>query len=109
MQLLGTCSHKRLLPLLGFCLDPQAPCLVYPLQEGGSLEDRLFLGTVFDEPNGAAHAAARLARLAQLGFAAPPSPLTWDERLRAVLDVLKALVYTWGRGQAEQYAALTHA
>ena len=31
----------------------QAPCLVYPLMEGGSLEDRLLLGTVFDEPNGA--------------------------------------------------------
>ena len=93
MQLLGTCRHPRLLPLLGFCLDPQAPCLVYPLMEGGSLEDRLLLGTVFDEPNGAAHAAARLARLAQLGFAAPPLPLTWAERLRAVLDVLEALVY----------------
>ena len=61
--------------------------------EGGSLEDRLLLGTVFDEPNGAAHAAARLARLAQLGFATPPPPLTWAERLRAVLDVLEALVY----------------
>ena len=93
MQLLGTCSHPRLLPLLGFCLDPQAPCLVYPLMEGGSLEDRLLLGTVFDEPNGAAHAAARLARLAQLSFDAPPLPLTWAERLRAVLDVLEALVY----------------
>ena len=61
--------------------------------EGGSLEDRLLLGTVFDEPNGAAHAAARLARLAQLGFATPPPPLTWAERLRAVLDVLEALIY----------------
>ena len=90
---LGTCGHPRLLPLLGFCLDPQAPCLVYPLMEGDSLEDRLLLGTVFDEPNGAAHAAARLARLAQLGFAAPPPPLTWAERLRSVLDVLEALVY----------------
>ena len=47
---LGTCGHPRLLPLLGFCLDPQAPCLVYPLMEGDSLEDRLLLGTVFDEP-----------------------------------------------------------
>ena len=33
------------------------------------------------------------AMLAQLGFAAPPPPLTWAERLRAVLDVLEALVY----------------
>ena len=40
VQLLGTCSHPHLLPLLGFCLDPEAPCLVYPLMEGGSLEDR---------------------------------------------------------------------
>ena len=61
--------------------------------EGGSLEDRLLLGTVFDEPNGAQHAAARLSRLAQLGFNAPPPPLTWAERLRALVDVMEALVY----------------
>ena len=56
--------------------DPAAPCLVYPLMEGGSLEDRLLLDTAFAEPNGAHHASARLVRLAQLGFATPPPPLT---------------------------------
>ena len=45
IQLLGTCHHPCLLPLLGFCLDEKAPCLVYPLMMGGSLEDRLLLGT----------------------------------------------------------------
>ena len=47
VQLLGTCSHPCLLPLLGFCLDPAAACLVYPLMEGGSLEDRLLLDHAF--------------------------------------------------------------
>ena len=123
----------------------QAPCLVYPLMEGGSLEDRLLLGTVFDEPNGAGaystctaayalrvhrtathahcictpsgcmltlhvptayahcirsalhmgagYAAARVARLATLGFDGLPPPLTWHARLGALLDVMEALVY----------------
>jgi len=32
VQLLGTCQHESLLPLLGFCLDGETCCcLVYPL------------------------------------------------------------------------------
>ena len=53
----------------------------------------MLLGTVFDEPNGELHAASRVARLEKLGFAAPPPPLTYAERLSAVVDVMEALVY----------------
>ena len=63
VQLLGTCRHRCLLPLLGFCLDPQAPCLVYPLMEGGSLEDRLLLGTAFPLGDAAAEHQAQLVRV----------------------------------------------
>ena len=42
---------------------------------------------------GAGYAAARVARLATLGFDELPPPLTWDARLGAVLDVMEALVY----------------
>lgn len=41
IRLLGKCRHENLLPLLGFCLEPRAPCLVYPLMLGGNLDDRL--------------------------------------------------------------------
>ena len=42
--LLGSaaCRHEGLLPLLGYCLDQRAPCLVYPLMTGGDLEERIF-------------------------------------------------------------------
>ena len=44
IRLLGAaaCRHEGLLPLLGYCLDRRAPCLVYPLMTGGDLEERIF-------------------------------------------------------------------
>ena len=41
----------------------QAPCLIYPLMEGGSLEDRLLLGTVFPLGDAAAEHQAQLVRV----------------------------------------------
>ena len=38
IQLLGTCSHPHLLPLLGFCLAGPLPCLVLPLMPGGNFD-----------------------------------------------------------------------
>ena len=57
---LGAYRHETLLPLVGFCLEPSARCLVYPLMLGGNLEDRL-LPTDGDAPH----------RLSQLGLASP--------------------------------------
>ena len=83
VQLLGVCHHEALVPLLGFCLEPHARCLVYPLMPGGNLDDRLF-PTSGDAPS----------RLGALGLAPlPPPALTWQQRLRAVRDVTRALLY----------------
>ena len=90
VQLLSTCQHDCLLPLLGFCLDPRAACLVYPLCSGGSLEDRLLLleiGTVAEQQ--------RLQRLHRLGMAqlTPLLDLAWHQRLRLMRDAMRGLLY----------------
>ena len=41
IKLLQSVEHPHLLPLLGYCLSPEALCLAFPLMRGGSLEDRL--------------------------------------------------------------------
>jgi serine/threonine protein kinase len=84
VQLLGTCRHEHLLPLLAFCYEGGVGCLVYPLMAGGSLEDRL----VRDDDD----ASRRLASLLPAAGAARP-PLTWQQRLRAVRDATRALVF----------------
>jgi hypothetical protein len=70
VQLLGTCRHEHLLPLLAFCYEGGVGCLVYPLMAGGRLEDRL----VLDDD-----ASRRLASLLPAAGAARP-PLTWQQR-----------------------------
>ena len=88
VQLLGTCRHEHLLPLLAFCMDERGNCLVYPLMPGGSFEDRLFRNE--------ADAMRRLAVLRGQGggaAATPPPPLTWQQRLRVVRDATRALVF----------------
>ena len=82
VAVLGRYQHEALLPLLGFCLEPEMRCLVYPLMPSGTLEDRL-MPTAGDAPR----------RLRQLGLPARPLPLTWQQRLRAVRDVARALSY----------------
>ena len=83
VALLGRCTpHASLLPLLGYCLESsQQPCLVYPLCAGGTLEDRLLL------------TSAGFGRLAALGWAELPVPLTWLLRLTILRDVARALVH----------------
>ena len=41
IEVLALCRHESLVPLLGFCLDTRALCLVYPLMEGGTLEQAI--------------------------------------------------------------------
>ena len=81
VDLLSRCRHECLMPLLGYCLAEEAPCLVYPLARGGNLEDRLLGGPSAAE------------RLRLLGFPTPPPPLTWLARVRIVRDVMRALDY----------------
>ena len=81
VELLSRYHHENLMPLLGYCLAPEAPCLVYPLARGGNLEDRLLL------------TSAGFDRLAALGWAEPPAPLTWPHRLTILRDAARALVH----------------
>ena len=37
----GQEQHANIVPLMGWSQDDPAPCLVYALMEGGSLQDRL--------------------------------------------------------------------
>ena len=41
MEVLSQVQHVNIVPLLGWSKDGLAPCLVYALMEGGSLQDRL--------------------------------------------------------------------
>ena len=84
VQLLRRCTpHANLLPLLGYSLEPaHAPCLVFPLCLGGTLEDRLM-----------PHSAAAKTRLFALGWAEPPAPLAWRVRLAALRDAARALAH----------------
>ena len=41
VRVLSAAQHPCILQLIGFSVDGLAPCLVYPLAEGGSLADRL--------------------------------------------------------------------
>ena len=86
VRLLGKCRHENLLPLLGFCLDHRALCLVYPLLVGGNLDDRLHRSSAGLE---------RIAHLQPPGQLHTPAigPLGWRERLRIVRDATRALVY----------------
>lgn len=67
--------------MIGYVDDRAAPCAIYPLARGGSYEDRLV------------PTDAGTQRLHTLGFAPPPLPLTWRERLRVLRDATAALVY----------------
>jgi hypothetical protein len=41
VAVLSQVQHVNIVPLLGWSKDGMAPCLVYALMEGGSLQDRL--------------------------------------------------------------------
>jgi hypothetical protein len=84
VDLLGRCSaHPNLLPLLGYSLEQSRPaCLVFPLCQGGTLEDRLLKGS-----------SAAQGRLASLGWAREPLPLAWRARMNILRGVARALVH----------------
>jgi len=67
IDILALCRHEHLLPLLGFCLEEQASCLVYPLMAGGSLEDVLAPGS--------------------------STPLLWKARVRILSAACRALLF----------------
>ena len=91
VEILRRCNHPHLLPLLGYCLDASAACLVFPLMVGGSLQTRLDL------------TASDCEYLRRMGhFTAAPKPLTWRQKLRVVVQAVDALLWmhtpTEGKG-----------
>ena len=115
----GACRHEHLLPVLGFAADPEGDegstvCLVTPLMVGGNLEDRLLAS------RGDLTAQRRLQCLApaQTGSCPPldgascfgrgkganarrrsdsaessAEVLSWQDRVRCCVSLLRALVY----------------
>ena len=82
VEILRRCSHPHLLPLLGYCLDASAACLVFPLMVGGSLQTRLDL------------TASDCEYLRRMGhFTAAPKPLTWRQKLRVIVQAVDALLW----------------
>ena len=67
-QVLSQVHHPNIVPLLGWSDDGEAPCLVYALATGGSLQDRL-------------------------ACAEDEVPLTAKERIIVLSDVLRGLAY----------------
>ena len=67
VALLRKCAHPNVLPLLGYCAEEKAVCMVTPLMRGGSLDDRLLLTPA---------ARARLQRLGLQGRL----ELSWVQR-----------------------------
>ena len=85
VALLRRCDHPHLLPLLGYCRDPEALCLIFPLMTGGSLEHRLFLSE------------SHIESLRKLGhFTSSPKVLTWRQRLRVLHEASLGLLYLHG-------------
>ena len=71
VEVLSQVQHVNIVPLMGWSKDGMAPCLVYALMEGGSLQDRL---------------ACR-------GSGAFVVPLTANERILVLSDVARGLAY----------------
>ena len=82
VHVLQQCSHPHLLPLLGYYLAHEAPCLVFPLMRGGSLANRLW------------PLEANPEHLRRLGLSqASLRPLRWHQRLRILRQATDALLY----------------
>ena len=81
VSVLQLCSHPHVLPLLGYYLAYEEPCLVFPLMRGGSFADRLFPSEADPE------------QLRRLGLPTPLRPLRWRERLYILRQAADALLY----------------
>ena len=81
VSVLQQCNHPHLLPLLGYYLEPESPCLVFPLMRGGSFADRL------------CPSKADPKHLSRLGLSVLLRPLQWRGRLVVLRQATDALLY----------------
>ena len=93
LQVLGGCRNEHLLPVIGFASDSASAssgqkdqsdssvCLVMPLMQGGNLEDRLVCNEGSD------------SRLSLLCHRKQLEPLKWQDRLRIITGLIRALLY----------------
>ncbi|XP_059614331.1 serine/threonine-protein kinase pelle [Phlebotomus argentipes] len=66
LRYLNSCRHDNILPLYGYSINGDEPCLVYQLMTGGSLEQRLFR---------------------------PLEPLSWSQRINIAKGTARGLQY----------------
>ena len=83
VETLRLCSHCNVLPLLGYCDDVRALCMITPLMHGGSLDDRLLLSD------------SAFERMQRLGFEGDAC-LNWQRRLSALCDAARGLAHLHG-------------
>lgn len=67
LKFLNSCRHDNILPLYGYSINGDEPCLVYQLMAGGSLEQRLALRK--------------------------EAPLSWDQRFNIARGTARGLQY----------------
>ena len=98
LQVLASCRHENILPVLAFCFEPGCKALVMPFMPGGTLNDRLFPSNL-DADDDLAEPRwvdASLVEAVEEVSAAPLSAgprLEWQECLRILRDVARALSY----------------
>ena len=81
VSVLQRCKHPHVLPLLGYCLELESLCLVFPLMRGGSFANRLW------------PSKADPKHMRRLGLSAQLLPLQWRERLIVLRQATDALHY----------------
>ena len=79
LQVLASCRHENILPVLAFCFEPGCKALVMPFMPGGTLNDRLF--------------PSALLQPASIQEQPAVPRLEWQECLRILRDVARALSY----------------
>ena len=89
LQVLASCRHENILPVLAFCFEPGCKALVMPFMPGGTLNDRLFPSALL-QPASIQEGVVQPAAMPEQ----PAVPrLEWQECLRILRDVARALSY----------------
>ena len=89
LQVLASCRHENILPVLAFCFEPGCKALVMPFMPGGTLNDRLFPSALL-QPASIQEGVEQPASMQEQ----PAVPrLEWQECLRILRDVARALSY----------------